>query len=145
MKSLFFLYILLGLWIVSLGNKYEHIGPFPIGESDGVVLLTLLGDELPLTLLGCMIDYTDVEVVNLASFNEPHTNIGDLVRPDDTHLAVDTSCDTTGNVSPIVSDNGDGLVLKMEHRSVLGEAIYRRQYNDQYEKHPFHAAKIAKN
>ena len=139
------LHIFLGLRVVSFGDEHEHVGIEPVGETDGVVLLTLLGDELSLTLFGSAVDHTNVEIVNFAPFDEPHANIGGLVRPDDAHLAIDAARFRDRKVGPVCRLNGNSLVCDMVDGIVLGETIYRRQYNDQYENQPFHAAKIIKH
>ncbi len=146
MKKLFFLYVLLGLWVVSFGNEHEHVGPLPISESDGVVLLTFLGDKLPLTFLWSMVDHPDIEVMSMPPVDEPNAYIGTLlVYVNNTNFAINTLCDGPGKVGPIVSDDGNSLVLKMEHGPILGEIVCRCPQNDnEYKKHPFHDANITK-
>ena len=146
MKTLFLLLnILFGLWVIAFSNEHEHIGIEPISETNGVVLFALPGHKLPLTFLGSTVDHTDIEVVSLAPVTEPHAHIGVLVRADDTHFPINTPCDTRRNIGPVVCHDGDGLVLKMEHGAVLGEAEDRRPHQSRYKKQPLHAAKIAKN
>ena len=146
MKTLFLLlYMFFGLWVIALGDKHEHVGIEPVGETDGVVLFSLLGDKLPFSFLGGAIDHTDIEVVNLAPIDEPYTDIGSFVRSDNAHLSIDAARFRDRKVGSMGCLNGNGLVTDMVYRIVLGETSCCRQYDNQYEKQPLHVAKIEKN
>lgn len=143
MKKLFLLYVLLGLRVVTFSDEHEHIGPLPISESDGVILLSFLGDKLPLAVFGSMVDHLDIKIMSVSPIDKPNAHIGMFFfHIDYAHLAINAPRNGTRDVGSIIGNNSNGLVLKMEHRSVLGEANYRRQYNGQYEKNPLHATNI---
>ena len=144
MKKL--LYVFLCLWVVARADIYENIGLERPSETDGVVLLPLLGDELPLTLFGSAVDHIDTEIVHMTLLDKPHANIGSLVWPDNAHLSIDAARFRDRKVGPVGRLNGNSLVCDMVDGIVLPEAIYRsQQYDNEYGKQPLHVAKIAKN
>ena len=145
MKTLLLsLYILFGLWVVALGDENKHISPTPVGEFDGVVLFAFPGHKLPLALLGGAVDHADIEVVSLSPVAEPHAQVGMLHGVgNDAHLAINTPRDGSRNIGSVIRDDGYGLVLEMEHRSVLSEAGHGHREEGDYKEQPFHAANIA--
>ncbi len=144
MKTL--LYIFLSLWIIAGTDIHENISLERPGETNGVVLLAFLGDKLPFTVLGCMVDHVDTEIMHMTLFDKPYTHIGTLLVPvNDTHLAIDASRFRNREVGSMGCLNGDGLVGSMVNVIVLSEAGHSYQSESKYEKQPFHGANITIN
>ena len=142
MKKLFLLYILLGLWIVALGDEHKYVSPTPVGELDSVIFLTFFCNKLPFTVLGRMVDHADIEIVNLAPFDKPHTHIGNFIGSNDTYLAINASLDSFQNVGTIIRNDSNSLVFGMELRTRLSKSGYGHQGESKYEKKPLHGANI---
>ena len=59
------LYIFFCLWIVAGTNIHENISLKRPSETNGVVLLSFLGDKLPFTIFGSMVDHIDTEIMHM--------------------------------------------------------------------------------
>ena len=150
MKRLFFLYILLGLWIVALGDEHKYVSPTPICKSDGEILVALSGDKLPFTFetVGSSVDNTDIKAVCIAPLDKPNTQIGAFfIDINDAYLAIQALCNSKGCIDSIFFIASEPLIVKINlwSRFCLSESGHGYHGENKYEKKPFHGANITIN
>lgn len=149
MKMLFlFLYIFLGLWVVSLSDEHEHISIPPISNTDSEVLLTLAGHKLPFALetVGVSFNHSDIELMSLSRSDKKDPKV---CTPfiNDTHFSIKASRDNQRITNSIFLVKRKPLVIKINLwvRLCLPQSSQGHHSKSKYKKHPLHAAKIRKN
>lgn len=144
MKTLLLLlHIFLSQWVVTLGDKDCNIGGKNISDADGEILLPLTGNELPLTILGRTVNYTDVKIVNFTPSNETNLKICPSIG-DNAHLTIDAPLLRERITHSVLLIVGERIVFKVDYRIRLGlsEPGHGHQGKSKYEKKPLHAANI---
>jgi len=146
-KSLFLLlfYILFCQRVVALDDANRNVGiEKVVGDADCEVFVALAGDKLPLSLVRLMIDHTNIASSGIVLPDETNIQVGTALF-NDTHFAVKTLCDGQRSVHPIFPVTSEPVKFKVNlcPWTGLSEGACRSQQNDnEYGKHPLHAAKI---
>ena len=145
MKMLFLLHLLLCQWVVSFSDKDCNIGGKYVGNTDSEIFFSLTGNELPFTIHWLTVDYTNVKIVNFATFNKTHLKIGSPIG-DNAHITVNASLFRERISYSILFVISERVVFVVDYRirPCLSEAGHGHHDESKCEKQSFHAANIEK-
>ena len=149
MKALW-LYVfceLLCLGIIAPNHKDTHIEVNAIRNADCEIFLPLAGDPMPLLLLDGLVYNGNIETVRFTVIDKTDTEVFALGRIcNNAHITPKPMyMEHPETYSRAILDS-KSMVVKINLRHTLPEATSRRQQNNnEYVKHPFHAANIAIN